>query len=274
MTYVRPHTSQVTPVYSAAALSHGAAGTGSGGAVDGGGGGREDFSTLALAQPIVENVASRLPRLHSLLLGPGMGRHPAVRKAAAGMVRAAREKGVPVVLDADAIAMVVADPEAVRGFAAAVLTPNANEFRLLCERMERSAGNPRGGRRPRQEASPPPLGGRGAAAAGAGQGGGGGSGDGAAAAAATVPAPDQGKALLVERLARYLGGATVVLKGKVDIISDGARTVACAVPGGLKRCGGIGDVLSGTMATALAWVNLQQLDGEEVGSFCGDRPWQ
>lgn len=259
----------MTPVYSADALARGKVGTGSAGVEGTGGGGAaaagDDYS--ALAQPITESVTSRLPRLHSLLLGPGMGRHPAVRSAAAGMVEAARQRGTPVVLDADAVAMVVEDPGAVRGFGPgpAVLTPNANEFRLLWERMERDGG----GAGPVAAASGERLPSVTGAAAGVdGEGGGrpgsgsGGSNEGGVSAPAPIALTDQDR---VERLAVYLGGATVVLKGRVDLVSDGERTVACAVPGGLKRCGGIGDVLSGTIATALAWVRLQGFEGKEVG---------
>lgn len=271
---------QVTPVYSADLLSEGSPGGRTNPSKGDRSNNADDNDTdpraHALAgQPIADAVASRLPKLHSLLLGPGMGRHPTVTAAAAGMVSRAREVGLPVVLDADAIAMVVADPAAVRGFRLAVLTPNANEFRQLCERMEgdgdgdcdcdgdrREKGPSLGGdtgrigaKKQREEGlqSPPPSG-----AAGEGR---------STAAPASRPrprGPPPEKALQVERLATYLGGATVVLKGKVDIISDGSRTVACEVPGGLKRCGGIGDVLSGAMATALAWVNLQNFEGEEA----------
>lgn len=229
---------QVTPVYSADELAGssevataGVAGDGSGDYGDAGSDDSRDHRTLA--RGIVEKLTSTLPKLHSLLLGPGMGRHPTVRKAAAGVVACARDRGLPVVLDADGIAMVVEDPSTVRGFPLAVLTPNANEFRLLREKMERDEGTAAEG--------PPPVTG----AAGRGTG--------------SQVGPD-----VVKRLAAYLGGATVVLKGKVDIISDGTRTVTCGVPGGLKRCGGIGDVLSGAMATALAWVYLQKFEGEEV----------
>lgn len=55
------------------------------------------------------------------------------------------------------------------------------------------------------------------------------------------------------RLARALGGVTVVQKGAVDYISDGERTLACDVPGGLKRSGGQGDTLTGALVTFLAW---------------------
>ncbi|CAM9675696.1 unnamed protein product [Ectocarpus sp. 6 AP-2014] len=257
----------VTPVYSADMLTGGST-TGARG--DDKGDSDSDSCSAAIARPIADSVSSRLPKLHSLLLGPGMGRHPTVIAAAAGIVASARGRGLPLVLDADAIAMVVDDPGTIRGCPLAVLTPNANEFRLLCERMERDGGGEGGERTRHGEASQSPS--------GVGEARGGAGGDvataavtAAAAAARTTtvrppapPVPAADVALKVERLARYLGGVTVVLKGKVDVISDGARTVTCAVPGGLKRCGGIGDVLSGVTATALAWVNVQDFEGEEA----------
>ena len=42
-------------------------------------------------------------------------------------------------------------------------------------------------------------------------------------------------------------------KGSVDIISDGKETVLGQSEGSLKRCGGIGDLLTGTIATFLNW---------------------
>ena len=59
-----------------------------------------------------------------------------------------------------------------------------------------------------------------------------------------------------------LGGVTVLQKGATDIISVRTpsnaqkpqdETIEVDVPGGLKRCGGQGDVLSGTVGCALAW---------------------
>ena len=42
-------------------------------------------------------------------------------------------------------------------------------------------------------------------------------------------------------------------KGRVDYVSDGATTLACAAPGAAKRSGGQGDTLAGVLATLLAW---------------------
>lgn len=54
-------------------------------------------------------------------------------------------------------------------------------------------------------------------------------------------------------LAGKLGGVTVLRKGARDWISDGERTIVGDLPGGLKRSGGQGDTLTGSIATFLGW---------------------
>ena len=55
------------------------------------------------------------------------------------------------------------------------------------------------------------------------------------------------------KLARLLGGPTIVRKGPRDLISDGTCVAENGEPGSLKRSGGQGDVLAGTIATLLSW---------------------
>lgn len=76
------------------------------------------------------------------------------------------------------------------------------------------------------------------------------------------------------KVSRAFGGVTVLQKGAEDIIctntggasAEDAETskvdpneesteeqVVVDLPGGLKRCGGQGDILSGTVGTILAW---------------------
>lgn len=55
------------------------------------------------------------------------------------------------------------------------------------------------------------------------------------------------------KLARSLGGPTIVRKGPRDLISDGTCVAENGEPGSLKRSGGQGDVLAGTIATLLSW---------------------
>jgi ATP-dependent NAD(P)H-hydrate dehydratase len=65
-----------------------------------------------------------------------------------------------------------------------------------------------------------------------------------------------GKDKACAELARRLGGVTIVQKGQKDVISNGKDTMICLIEGGLKRCGGQGDVLTGCLGTLLAWKKL------------------
>lgn len=138
----------------------------------------------------------------------------------------ARSQGMFIVLDADALLLVGQDPSLIKGYRRAVVTPNVVEFKRLSEQL-----------------------------------------------GVDPAAPANKKAGLVSR---QLGGVTVLQKGGRDIIStdttgneadlgisrlEGANaakesvneTVEVDVEGGLKRCGGQGDVLSGSVGTFLAW---------------------
>jgi len=55
--------------------------------------------------------------------------------------------------------------------------------------------------------------------------------------------------LPVAEMARSFGNAIVVRKGITDIITDGVDAYYVCEEGSLKRCGGIGDILSGTIAS-------------------------
>ncbi|KAF9910893.1 hypothetical protein EC991_005357 [Linnemannia zychae] len=57
----------------------------------------------------------------------------------------------------------------------------------------------------------------------------------------------------VQRLSQALGDVIVIQKGKADVISDGQKVQYVDNEGGLKRSGGQGDILTGLLATSLAW---------------------
>lgn len=65
-----------------------------------------------------------------------------------------------------------------------------------------------------------------------------------------------GRDKVCAELARRLGGVTIVQKGRQDVISNGKDTMIVNIEGGLKRCGGQGDVLTGCLGTLLAWKKL------------------
>ncbi|XP_058757750.1 ATP-dependent (S)-NAD(P)H-hydrate dehydratase-like isoform X1 [Vicia villosa] len=54
-------------------------------------------------------------------------------------------------------------------------------------------------------------------------------------------------------LAKQIGGVTILKKGKSDIISDGDTVKSVSIYGSPRRCGGQGDILSGSVAVFLSW---------------------
>ncbi|KAL2261706.1 hypothetical protein VTK26DRAFT_3579 [Humicola hyalothermophila] len=178
------------------------------------------------AARVADRIIPLLDRLHVLVVGPGLGRDPLMQETCARVIRAARDRGMPVVLDADALQIVQRDPGLVRGYALAVLTPNVVEFARLTKAL---------GVEVEEE---------GEEGKGKGKGGG----------------QDGRETAKVEALARALGGVMVVQKGPKDHLSDGRTTWTVDLEGGRKRSGGQGDTLTGSIATFLGW-RKAYLDG-------------
>jgi len=59
---------------------------------------------------------------------------------------------------------------------------------------------------------------------------------------------------------------TILQKGASDVISNGDRTETIDIPGGLKRVGGQGDILSGVVGTFLAWGKNFEEQQKDSGS--------
>lgn len=55
------------------------------------------------------------------------------------------------------------------------------------------------------------------------------------------------------RLSQALGNVTVVQKGEQDVISDGEQVLVCSQEGSGRRCGGQGDLLSGSLGVLAHW---------------------
>lgn len=80
------------------------------------------------ADDVAAGIVEMLPRLHVLVVGPGLGRDPLMQETVSRVIRAARERKMAIVLDADALQVVQKDPDSVKGYKEAVLTPNVVEF--------------------------------------------------------------------------------------------------------------------------------------------------
>ncbi|KAF7309882.1 ATP-dependent (S)-NAD(P)H-hydrate dehydratase [Mycena indigotica] len=174
----------------------------------------------ATPDQISPELNSILSRLHVLVVGPGLGREPYMQSFAKIAISLARQQGMFVVLDADALWLVGQDVSVIKGYRRAVVTPNVAEFARLSQQL-----------------------------------------------GIDKDSPVETRAGLVSRA---LGGVTVLQKGATDIISIDAsgstseldeptkETVSVGVQGGLKRCGGQGDILSGTVGTMLAWAKCYE----------------
>ena len=154
-----------------------------------------------LAKPIID----MLPRLHVLVIGPGLGRDPITQAQVKSVIQHARanKPPIPMVLDADALWLIQTDPDLIKGYPECILTPNVVEFSRLAQ---------------------------------------------------AVGLEDKGKKEdQCQELAKILGGVCIIQKGPSDYISQGKDTTTCDFEGGLKRSGGQGDTLTGSLGTFLAW---------------------
>ncbi|RDA89973.1 hypothetical protein CP533_0864 [Ophiocordyceps camponoti-saundersi (nom. inval.)] len=98
--------------------------------------GEEGYEDSDEAERVAASVIALLPRLHVLVVGPGLGRDRLMQATVARVVTAARGKGMPIVLDADALLLVQRQPGLVHGYGGAVLTPNVVEFGRLWDALK------------------------------------------------------------------------------------------------------------------------------------------
>lgn len=176
------------------------------------------------ASHIASTINDMLPRLHVLVIGPGLGRDPLMQETCALVIKAAREQGIPFVLDADGLLIAINKPGLVDGYKECILTPNVVEFARLCKAKGIEASNEKG---------------------------------------------DDGEGS--KKLSNAFGGVTIVQKGGKDYISNGDKIFISDLKGGLKRSGGQGDTLTGSLATFLGWrkAYMDKL-WETEGGFDGD----
>ena len=177
---------------------------------------------------VSQTVIDMLDRLHIIVIGPGLGRDPAMQETCARVLTEARKKGTSFVLDADGLYLAQTRPELVKGYKECILTPNVVEFGRLAKSQN-------------------------------------------------IDTSKEDPSKLCEKLANALGGVTIIQKGQVDYISNGTHTLISDTEGGLKRSGGQGDTLTGSLATLLAyrkayldriWEHENDMKAEELLALC------
>ncbi|RAO72714.1 uncharacterized protein BHQ10_008726 [Talaromyces amestolkiae] len=164
----------------------------------------------SLASPILD----MLPRLHVLVIGPGLGRDGVTQKVVIEIMKEARNKSVPFVLDADGLMLVIEKPDLVKGYKECILTPNVVEFGRLAKALGVQVPNAKDQDDEQQLSKASEA---------------------------------------CEKLSQALGGVTIIQKGAKDVISNGVTSIISDLRGGLKRSGGQGDTLTGSLGTLMAW---------------------
>lgn len=153
---------------------------------------------------VSKEVVAMLSRLHVVVIGPGLGRDPAMQETCARVIEEARKQNIPFVLDADGLFLAQTRPELVQGCTECILTPNVVEFGRLAKAKNIDVGS-------------------------------------------------EDPTKVCEKLSNAYGGVTIIQKGGKDYISNGKHTLVSEGEGGLKRAGGQGDTLTGSLGTLLAY---------------------
>ncbi|XP_056610469.1 ATP-dependent (S)-NAD(P)H-hydrate dehydratase isoform X3 [Triplophysa dalaica] len=160
----------------------------------------------------VEEIEKWLPRLHSLVVGPGLGREDMLLKNAKEIIERSKLRSIPIIIDADGLWLVAKEPSVIQGYQKGILTPNVMEFSRLYEAMHHE------------------------------------------------PLDSNDHKRSAQQLSIAMGNLTLVLKGEEDIITDGKNMLKCSQEGSGRRCGGQGDLLSGSLGVFAHWAFSSSTD--------------
>ena len=168
---------------------------------------------------MVSEVTSMMNRLHVLVIGPGLGRCPLVLEATSRIIRECQTYKVPLIVDADALYLFSLPP-----------------YRrlLLDTKLEAPVVlTPNAMERKRMQES-----------------------------------LEEYWNENIENDESTNGCLIVIEKGQYDVIkpyptttsssssNNNNNVITCGEVGGLKRCGGLGDLLAGSLGTVIAWNNI------------------
>lgn len=194
----------------------------------------KSYSPELIVHPVLDSsnalelIKPWLPRLHSLVIGPGLGRDPQILETVAKIIEYCRNEAddkKPLVIDADGLFLITEKPDVIKNYPyGAILTPNAMEFSRLGNAVLHKKWIPHHDINPED----------------------------------------------VQDLARALGENIVIVhKGMHDVIASGEENwnpVLCTKGGSGRRCGGQGDLLSGSLGTFYYWAVMKAHDSQHIPS--------
>ena len=159
-------------------------------------------------------ITQYFPTIHAVCIGPGLGRHPLVFSIMSRVIQNAMESKLVLVLDADALYML-----------------SLAEYKiLLCELLmyDKCVMTPNSMEMKRLTD--------------------------ALSSSSTTPSSTSSLASTNSIVHKLQNNNNIIIqKGVIDTINNYICTMQCKEEGGLKRCGGIGDVLSGSVTAFMAW---------------------
>ncbi|WMV10440.1 hypothetical protein MTR67_003825 [Solanum verrucosum] len=205
-----------------------------------------DEEKSSISAKVIAEVEKWMERFDCLVVGPGLGRDPFLlgnRYSApnynqaypagdcvSNIMKHARERNVPMVIDGDGLYLVTNCLDLVSGYPLAVLTPNVNEYKRLVQKVLNSEVNDENGTDQLLSLAKGGM--------------------------------RNGWEIRLPTQRSRIGGVTILRKGKSDFVSDGKTACAVSIYGSPRRCGGQGDILSGSVAVFLSWARQCAAKGE------------
>lgn len=192
-----------------------------------------------MIQKAIGTINDMLPRLHSLVIGPGLGRNNRVKKILPNVIQAAIKQEIPIIIDADALFFIQQELSLIKGCKTCILTPNIAEFRRLVDAaitisQDHSNNNNDNNNN---------------------YGDDGGNSNGICLD--LLHSDEIEKQLYGLHLA--LQGTPILLKGKYDLLACDYEVVEIREPGSPRRCGGQGDLLAGSLGLTVKWALMNSI---------------
>jgi ATP-dependent NAD(P)H-hydrate dehydratase len=187
---------------------------------------------------LAKTIIDTFPRIHSLVIGPGLGRSLPVLDIVTVVIKDAIIRDIPIVIDADGLFLITQNISIIKGYKKCILTPNAAEFERLLSSVINEVNNISNNNTYNDPNITADL-----------------------------------KSDIIERkvlgLSEYLG-VTIIRKGEYDIISNGKIAYIIDEQGSPRRCGGQGDILAGNLGVAIYWAyrDSSLIPSNEEINFC------
>lgn len=84
---------------------------------------------------VMPKVLSILSRIHAVVVGPGFGRDETMLLTLEKIILEVKNRKIPLIMDADSLFLVSRNPDIIKGYSSAILTPNVVEFKRLADAL-------------------------------------------------------------------------------------------------------------------------------------------